>query len=125
MFGFGKSDSKPKKREWYDTIRDKYGMDYGVDVDAKNKLYASLGTSNLDYLLERFAPNFISNVADVKQAQDEASCWKGRYYELLDEHRALYKRFDKLLKNFNQPIRPIDEIMDELEEKIEKNHPVR
>ena len=125
MFGFGKSDSKPKKREWYDTIRDKYGMDYGVDVDAKNKLYASLGTSNLDYLLERFAPNFINNVANVQYHKERADAWEARYNELLTEHRALLKRIDKILEHFSRPTRPIDEVIDELEGKIEKKYPER
>ena len=125
MFGFGKSDSKPKKREWYDNVRNRYGYSDGDDADIRHKMYGSLGTHNLDYLLERFAPNFINNVANVQYYKERADLWEGRYHELVTVHRELLERFDKLLEHFKCPTRPIDEVIDEVKEKIEKKYPER
>ena len=85
----------------------------------------TLGTSNLDYLLERFAPNFINNVANVQYYKERADLWEGRYHELVTVHRELLERFDKLLEHFKCPTRPIDEVIDEVKEKIEKKYPER
>ena len=130
MFGFGSSNDNQKQNTWErrHPLERKYGIDEERCSNVGAKTAQTFGTNDLDYMLERFAPEHskaLLNLGDVQRALDEANCWKGRYYELLDEHRALYKRFDKLLENFKQPIRPIDEIMDELEKKIENNHPVR
>lgn len=116
MFGFGKSDSKPKKREWYENVRNRYGYSDGDDADIRHKMYGSLGTHNLGYLLERFAPNFISNVANVQYYKEHAVAWEARYVELNEDYKILMKQHEGLQEQIAELSKQLARALDKLKD---------
>ena len=116
MFGFGKSDSKPKKREWYDSVRNRYGFSENDDAHIWNLMSGTLGTSNLDYLLERFAPNFMRNVADVQHYKERADLWEGRYHELNEDYKILMKQNEGLQEQIAELAKQLTRALDKLKD---------
>ena len=130
MFGFGSSNDNQKQNNWErrHPLERKYGIDEERCSNVGAKTAQTFGTNDLDYMLERFAPEHskaLLNLREVMYYKECADMWEGRYHELVTVHKELLERFDKLLEHFKCPTRPVDEVIDEVKERIEKKYPER
>lgn len=101
MFGFGTSgNSTGQNASSRKYTQAEYGLRNGM----------AIGTSDIDYLLNTFAPNTMKKIdaiynrnpqyeAALKQAQEEAHAWHARYVEAADNFGCLLKSYQELARD--------------------------
>lgn len=94
MFNFGKKEDKSKVLSREDEIRTKYGLTEMQAEITENAAISSFGTMNIDYFLERYAPNFIKLIMDSKSNY----IWQGKYMELQKRYDELEKKYEYLVR---------------------------
>ena len=121
MFGFGSSNDNQKQNSWErkHPLERKYDIDENCYDNVRGRVSYAYGTNNMDYLLERFAPEHskaLLNLGEMMHYKEHAVAWEARYVELNEDYKILMKQYEGLQEQIAELSKQLARALDKLKD---------